>query len=160
VGSKAHTKTSVAAIELSAELEITSRVDEVAQVRRFVRKLCRSLPDGCLHRERISQIELAVTEVVTNVIRHAYEGASDRTIYIAGQVRNGVLSLTFYDRGKRFDPASVPPPCFDGSKSGGFGVYIISQIADEIDYSRDETGRNRTCLKIRLADVQTASRNG
>lgn len=152
-------KAPVVAIELSAELDIKSHVDEVAQVRRFVRKLCRSLPDGCLQQERVSQIELAVTEVVTNVIRHAYEGASDRTIRISGQVRNGVLSLTFYDCGKRFDLAKVPPPCFDGTKSGGFGVYIISQIADEFEYSRDATGRNRTCLKIRLDDMRAASQS-
>src|SRR5262249_60667467 len=45
-----------------------------------------------------------------------------------------------------FDPAMVQPPVFDGSRDGGFGVYIIAHCVDEVRYVRDEQGENCICL--------------
>ena len=48
--------------------------------------------------------------------------------------------------GKPFDPKEARPPSFDGSRDGGFGVYLISQSVDEVCYSRDAAGRN--CISL------------
>jgi anti-sigma B factor antagonist len=35
----------------------------------------------------------------------------------------------------------VAPPAFDGSRQGGFGVYLIKQTVDEVHYFCDARGR-------------------
>jgi anti-sigma regulatory factor (Ser/Thr protein kinase) len=44
------------------------------------------------------------------------------------------------------DPASVPPPAFDGSQESGFGLYLIKQSVDDVRYYRDARGRN--CIAL------------
>ena len=37
-------------------------------------------------------------------------------------------------------PDQVAPPVFDGTREGGFGVYLIRQLVDEVHYTRDSAG--------------------
>ncbi len=129
-----------------AELEISSDLKELARVRAFVRKFCQDLPSPALEEDRSDQLELAVTEAASNVMRHAYRGRTDQRIQIEADAFVDRISLRLYHLGEAFDPEAVRPPAFDGSREGGFGVYIIAQSVDEVRYSRDEQGRNCICL--------------
>ena len=95
------------------------------------------LPDE----ETIDQLELAITEAASNIMRHAYGGRTDRRIQIDAEVFSDRIVLRLHHLGQSFDPAAVRPPAFDGSQEGGFGMYIISQSVDEVRYHRDERGR-------------------
>src|SRR4029078_9331128 len=57
-----------------AELEISSDLNELGRARAFVRAVCRPLPGQALDEESVSQLELAITEAASNVMRHAYRG--------------------------------------------------------------------------------------
>jgi anti-sigma regulatory factor (Ser/Thr protein kinase) len=48
--------------------------------------------------------------------------------------------------GETFDPKAVGPPAFDGSREGGFGVYIVAHSVDEVRHGRDDRGRN--CISL------------
>jgi phosphoserine phosphatase RsbU/P len=133
-----------------AKLEIKNDLIELARVRAFVRNFCEGVPDLPLDNNRINLIELAVTEVTTNIIKHAYGEHTGEQIQINALLLDNKIVLQFYDWGKEFDPKSVPLPVFDGSQSGGFGLHIISHTVDEVVYSRDKKGRNCVCLKIKL----------
>ncbi len=135
-----------------AELTISSDFGQLERVRAFIRDFCRRAGAGTPGDDRICDVELAATEVLTNIIRHAYRGEGRGDIHIRLRLEDGPrLVLTIYDWGGPFDPARVPPPNFDGSRSGGFGLYIIGQLVDELEFSRDPDGRNRTRLKMNLA---------
>ncbi len=135
-----------------AELIIPSDFGQLEQVRRFIRDFCQRAGAGTLGSDRICDVELAATEVLTNIMRHAYRGEGQRDIHIRLRLEDGPrLVLTVYDWGGPFDPAQVPPPDFDGSRSGGFGLYIIGQLVDNLEFSRDPDGRNRTRLEMNLA---------
>ncbi len=134
-----------------AKLEIKNDLIELARVRAFVRNFCEGIPDIALDNNRINLIELAVTEVTTNIIKHAYGEHTGEQIQINALLLDDKIVLQFYDWGKEFDPKSVPLPVFDGSQSGGFGLHIISHTVDEAEYSRDDNGKNCTCLKINLS---------
>ena len=95
-------------------------------------------------------IELAVTEVATNIIRHAYSGRSDALVQVAVRLLPDMFLIEFVDKGKGFNPEEVPHPKFDGSRDGGFGIYIVSQIMDDVVYSRGKDNTNHTRLKILL----------
>ena len=144
-------------LNTQAILEIKSNLKELGRVRFFIRKFCESVPDFLLDSKRIDMLEVAVTEVATNIIRHAYAGRMDEVIQIKAQMEEDKIVLLFYDWGQHgFDPMAVPP-LQDISKmatkdlpEGGMGCYIIAQSVDEVEYSRDQKGKNCACLKIIL----------
>jgi sigma-B regulation protein RsbU (phosphoserine phosphatase) len=127
------------------ELEISSDLKELARARAFVREFCTGLADPPAD-ELIDQLELAVTEAASNVMRHAYGARTDRLIQLVAEAFDDRLVLRLHHLGQSFDPAAVRPPVFDGSQEGGFGMYIISQSVDEVRYYRDERGRN--CISM------------
>ncbi|MCJ7615938.1 MAG: ATP-binding protein, partial [Desulfobacterales bacterium] len=138
------------ALSYESELEINSELKELKRVRAFVREFCENMPETLINRNRINLIELAVTEVTSNIIKHAYNKRDDKQIIINAKASNEEIALLFCDWGKEFDPKSVPPPLFDGSQEGGFGLYIIAHTVDEVEYSRNDKGKNCTCLKFNL----------
>ena len=131
-------------------LEIKSDLNELARVREFTRNFCNHAPAELLDRSRIDLIELAVNEAVVNIIEHAYREAPDKPVRIEAQLSPDQLVFRLYDWGSSFDPAAVPPPAFDGSKDHGFGIYIIDQAVDEVEYTREENGRNCATMTINL----------
>jgi sigma-B regulation protein RsbU (phosphoserine phosphatase) len=138
-------------LSYESQLEINSDLKELKNVRAFVRKFCANVPHYLLDSKRINLIELAATEVTSNIIKHAYNKRDDKQIIINAKVSNEEIALLFCDWGKKFDSKSVKPPVFDGSQEGGFGLYIIAHTVDEVEYSRDDNGKNCTCLKINLS---------
>jgi hypothetical protein len=54
---------------------------------------------------------------------------------------NGVI-LDLYDNGKSFDPNTLPEIDFDEVHTSGYGIHIVRQIMNEMDYSIDENGKN------------------
>jgi anti-sigma regulatory factor (Ser/Thr protein kinase) len=59
------------------------------------------------------------------------------------------------DRGKQFDPRSVPPPDLEADvenrKIGGLGVHLINRLMDEVSYSFDDRSGNTLTMKKRLS---------
>ncbi len=144
-------------LNTEAILEIKSDLKELARLRFFIRKFCESVPDSLLDSKRIDMLEVAVTEVATNIIRHAYAGRIDEVIQIKAQMAEDKIALLFYDWGPQgFDPMAVPPlkdinkMAIKDLPEGGMGCYIIAQSVDEVEYSRDNKGKNCACLKIIL----------
>jgi anti-sigma B factor antagonist len=111
----------------------TSDVSQLAELRRFVSDRVRQAAPG-LPPEWLDQLELALQEAAANVLIHAYQSEPDRPIYAELDVNPDRLALTLTHEGRDFDPAAVPPPDFDGSRTGGFGVHLIQQLMDEVYY--------------------------
>jgi len=139
-------ETEAAAPLAHAELEVSSALSQLVLVREFVERFCRALPPPALTEDRISQLQLAVTEAASNIVRHAYREHAGQPIQLEADAFADHIALRLYHTGESFDPKRVPPPAFDGSREGGFGVYIIAQSVDEVRYFRDERGRNCICL--------------
>lgn len=127
-----------------AEIDISSEPSQLSGVREFVGEFCRA-PQP-LDEESIGQLELAANEAAANIIRHAHQGRSDLRIQIHADSGEDGVTLRFYYGGEEFDPAHAPPPAFDGSREGGFGVYMITKCVDQVQYSREIDGTNCICL--------------
>ncbi len=135
------------------ELRIKSDLKELANVRNFIREFCMKIPDQLITVDRIFRIELAANEATANIIKHAYHGKTDKFIQIVIETSETQITVNFFDNGDVFDTEAIQQPMFDGSKDGGFGVYIIADCVDDVKYSRDKKGRNCTCLKINFSGV-------
>lgn len=115
-----------------------SDLRELARIRQWVNDLwMRWAPKG--HSESgLYRLVLAINEVASNVMRHAYGGDASQRIRIRASVQGTVFRLELAHTGEPFDPESKPSPAFDGSQDGGFGVYIIENSVDGIVYSRND----------------------
>jgi serine/threonine-protein kinase RsbW len=88
----------------------------------------------------VEAVALAVTEAVTNVVKHAYEpGAADRAIWLRGSVADGLLEIRVSDRGLGFR---------ESAHSGlGVGLSIIADMSAELDIDQSPAG---TALRMRF----------
>lgn len=89
------------------------------------RAVIRAFSEPYLHDpQRRSDIGLAVTEAVTNVVRHAYPRVPGR-FQLTAVVDDGRVVVGIRDRGVGFAPTPQPDPGL------GVGMRVMHQLADE-----------------------------
>jgi len=98
------------------------------------------------------QMELATSEIITNVIKHAYD-------QLTGEIRGQItlmldkLQLDIYDDGNPFDfTSSIPKTTLGELKESGFGLSIVRQLTDELTYSPSTPDGNHWRL-VKSSDV-------
>jgi serine/threonine-protein kinase RsbW len=96
-----------------------------------------------------AQIALAVDEATTNVIEHAYRGASDRDIELRFDPRPDEFRVEIVDSGEMVDPRAVPRVDLDRyareRRTGGLGVHLMEKIMDSVTFRRSRR-KNVCCL--------------
>jgi serine/threonine-protein kinase RsbW len=99
--------------------------------------------------EDILDTQLAVEEVITNVIVHGYRG-SEGSIGITGRQADNCIEIVVTDQAPPFDPLSIPEPDLeadvDERRIGGLGIYLLKQVMDDVSY-RFENGSNILTMK-------------
>jgi serine/threonine-protein kinase RsbW len=104
--------------------------------------------------EEISRLELAVDEACTNVVRHAYGCDASKSYTISCTIEPGVFTVDVLDRGKPFDPGTLPEPDLkaplENRPIGGLGIYLIRKLVDEMSYSVEPDGLKRLRMVKRL----------
>ncbi len=88
--------------------------------------------------EDIYDLKLAITEAITNAIRHARVD----TIRIEYRIRPSEVEITVVDAGDGFD---VENPNTNPDELGGFGLDVIRNLVDEVAL---ESGGSGTSLKM------------
>jgi serine/threonine-protein kinase RsbW len=85
-----------------------------------------------LSEELLADLKLALTEAVSNSVRHAYADGRG-FVSIAYELSGNALAVEVVDDGKGFDPER--PPALEGEEltEGGLGIAIIRTIADEFE---------------------------
>jgi serine/threonine-protein kinase RsbW len=119
--------------------EYEGNLRQLASMRAFVREVCQA---ESAEKELILRLELALTEAASNIIRHSFEGQAQQSITLTVEGNDEQVSVTLLHAGKPFDPESAAEPAFDGSREGGFGLYLMGKCADEVHYGQDEQGRS------------------
>ncbi|MFP4194398.1 MAG: SpoIIE family protein phosphatase [Desulfobacterales bacterium] len=145
-----HPEYSTKAVEKQG-LKVESRLENLKKVRSFIRGFCELHAAGRLDELRISQVEVAATEVVANIIKHGLDQEPGHFIDICAEAFADRIEVEFTDQGRPFDPQNIQPPVLDGTRENGMGCYLISQFVDNISYTRDDkTGSNCARIKIML----------
>jgi len=121
---------------------LDSDLQELARARRFVFDSARRLTNKKMPEESIFKLQLALTEVITNIVKHSYHNEKGNRIEVVAESFANGIQLIIHHWGESFEPASIPPPVFDGSSESGFGLYIISKCVDFVGYSTDKKNRN------------------
>jgi len=139
--------------ERPIRLTIFSSPTHLAVVRGAVEGLCRSIgfDDGC-----ITHVVMSVDEALSNVIRHAYNGADDQPIEIEldwADAQPGVR-ISIRDRGLAVDPGSFGPRGPSGLSPGGLGLHIMTECMDCLEYRPAEGGGTVLTMIKRLEPVR------
>lgn len=107
-----------------------------------------------------SKIALAVDEALSNIIRHGYDKAFDKPIWLGispvkptKQAIGGIV-ITIEDEAKQVEPCNMKGRELDDIRPGGLGVHIIHEVMDEVRYEK------RTASGMRLVMTKLAPRPG
>jgi serine/threonine-protein kinase RsbW len=111
-----------------------------------VRQVYQEVPPAVRDEEGAWQLELAVNEAASNIMRHAYHGRTDQQIQVYADVFGDRIRFRLVHWGSAFEPTPAALPAFDGVREGGFGLYLIDQLVDEVRYAGDAHGRQEVCL--------------
>jgi len=75
----------------------------------------------------IINLGLIITEIISNSVKHAFNGVKEGIITIELIKKNDFYSLNVRDNGKGL------PDSFDVNKTGTLGMYLISSLVTQID---------------------------
>jgi sigma-B regulation protein RsbU (phosphoserine phosphatase) len=117
----------------------------LSEIRSFVRAFFENLPGGPPSGNMSTEIELAVVEAATNIMRHAY-GDAPGELEITACAFKDRLEISLRDWGRAFVPGPVRLPASIEGHAGGFGLYIISETMDNVEYGQNNDGSNVVTL--------------
>lgn len=134
----------------TVELTLPARLESLAVLEACITALLSQEPDLSDRDARTFEVVLAVHETCTNIIEHAYRDTPGRmqvALTFLDDPRR--LEVTVHDTGETFDLSEVQPPNLDEAQTGGYGLFLIHHLMDEVVYS-PERGNNRWRLLKRL----------
>ncbi len=132
-------------------LIIISRTENLSKVRDFINY--QALNAG-FNSGDVQDIILAVDEAVTNIIKHSYSFDPEGEIKIEIEIKDDEFIITITDKGKSFNPASVPEPDIrkyqKEHRVGGFGLYLMKKFMDDVSYTSIPDNYNKVTLKKKI----------
>jgi anti-sigma regulatory factor (Ser/Thr protein kinase) len=126
--------TSVDPLTQVQAIRVPPRTESVPKVRRTI---VDDLTERGLSEETIDEVELVVTELLTNAIRHA-PPLADGTLRVRWKVRFEVVEVEVTDGGGPTEPRPAPRAVWAPS---GRGLRIVRALAHEWGVTEDRGSR-------------------
>jgi len=137
-------------------LRIGSGFDEAREARRW---LAGRIDAAGFSGEDFAECLLAFGEALSNVVRHAYRGETGRPIEIEVRAHADLVRIVIRD----WAPTAFTPqtgrkaPAPEDLAEGGYGLYLIQRLMDELRFVRTPEGANEIhLLKTRTMDRRSA----
>lgn len=134
-------------------LHIAAELNNLSVIRRFVQEKGALLQADS---DTISDVVLAVDEIVNNIIVHGYRNQGGM-IEVAVNRLNNRLVVRLRDQAPAFDPTTRPMPDInlplEKRPLGGMGVYLVMELMDKVSYSATSDGGNELVLEKRIASA-------
>jgi len=139
------------------ELLVTSALAELGRVRGFVRQFVHEHLDPDSVETSLWQLELAVTEAASNIMRHAYKGRADGQVRVELELTGSRIVLRLCHRGEPFDPGEAKKLELEGPSEGSMGRYIMQECLDGVRYYQNDRGEQCVELSKELKGTGTFS---
>jgi sigma-B regulation protein RsbU (phosphoserine phosphatase) len=135
--------------EKSRALRLRSDLAEVPRADHWLRAVCRELD---VSPEAGHDFQIALEEVLVNVVRHGYGEGAAGEIEVRAQAAGEALRLEVRDRARPFNLLEQDPPPLDAlpheRPEGGLGCHLVRRLMDRVAYAYEE-GENRLVLERR-----------
>jgi serine/threonine-protein kinase RsbW len=97
--------------------------------------------------DTMADLKLALTEAVSNSVRHAYGSSGDGCVDVRYDLHPDRLHIEVIDDGAGFDPERPGPVDGEELSEGGLGIAIIRSIADDFEL-RSSPGERGSTLRF------------
>jgi serine/threonine-protein kinase RsbW len=105
-------------------------------------------------------VQVALDEILANIVGHAYEGRTDGVIDLRFAATGAAIEVTIWDDGPPWNPLALAEPDttapLERRRPGGLGVHLVRRLMQGARYAR-ENGRNRLVL---VRSLGSASADG
>ena len=127
---------------------IENEVEELPNLAEKIEKLGESWD---LSQAITMNVNLVMEEALSNIIFYAFNDKNKHEIEIYVSIKKNKLTITFKDDGVPFNPLSQQKPDINLSAEerpvGGLGIFLMSQIMDEMHYNRQKNKNILTLAK-------------
>ena len=122
---------------MKRELTFKNEEQELNRVAEFMEGVCDELQ---LDMHVAMKIQVAMEEMVTNVIFYAYPEGTTADITLTAESDGKEVTFVLSDTGKPFDPTAKEDADLDVNpmdrEQGGMGILIVKNIMNEVSYER------------------------
>jgi serine/threonine-protein kinase RsbW len=140
-------------VERIIELRLPSRLGYEKVAMDTASSLARRMGFGA---ERVEALRTAIAEAVTNAIEHGNEHDSDMRVLVMLTARPDELVVSVADQGrKQLDREQTRPTpriedAFTKQDKGGWGIWLIRELMDEVEFTTAPSGGNQVRMVIHL----------
>lgn len=131
------------------KIVLQNDVHQVPKLNAFVKDI--AARNG-LEKSAARRLQLAIEEVVVNIMDYAYSPGIAGDIVIEAFCNEKRMKFVVSDEGMAFDPTAVKTPdlsqCVEDRPIGGLGIQLTRQMVDSLNYERID-GRNILTLRIK-----------
>lgn len=103
-------------------------------------------------KKNVFDLQLAVDEAFTNIIKHAYSYDENQDVIILMRQEEHKLIVSLTDKGKSFNIDTYQKPNVKSriklKKRGGVGVFLMTQLMDEVTYDKQNGSNIITMAKL------------
>ena len=122
---------------MKEQLTFKNEEQELNRVAEFMEGVCDELQ---LDMHLAMKIQVAMEEMVTNVIFYAYPPGTSADITLTAESDGKEVTFVLSDTGKPFDPTAKEDADLDVNpmdrEQGGMGILIVKNIMNEVSYER------------------------
>src|SRR5512147_2217645 len=121
-------------------IHIKSRLSGVGVMTEQLDKMCKQWN---INSDVAFSMNLALEEIVTNIINHGYGGREEYDITIRFSLEKHNLRIQIKDSAPEFNPLNVKEPddlgkSLDDRHVGGLGIHLVRKFTDDIHYRRSK----------------------
>lgn len=100
----------------------------------------------------VRQLELALDEIITNIVSYGYADGTEHLIRIDVGVDGGRITAVVEDDGLAFNPLERAAPdttaAIEDREVGGLGIHLVRELMDHVRYDRVGTSNRLTMVKM------------
>ena len=101
----------------------------------------------------VFELNLALEEILTNVISYGYDDSDEHEILIRLSCKGEEITAEVEDDGRPFNPLEAAEPDTDKPLEersvGGLGIHLVRKLMDDVEYKRQQ-GKNLLAMKKRI----------
>jgi anti-sigma regulatory factor (Ser/Thr protein kinase) len=113
-------------------IRIANRIEEMNLLANKVEAFGR---DNGLPQSAVNDLNVALDEIIINVISYGYSDAAEHTIEVALSYDGTDITAIVTDDGKPFDPLQASPPKLGTNlktrRVGGLGIHFVRNLMDQ-----------------------------
>jgi serine/threonine-protein kinase RsbW len=141
----------------SQTLELRSDMRQVALLSDWVDQFANEIS---LAADRRGELQVALEEVVINVIKHGFGADTSRSLTVTLTANEDFVSAEVIDDAAAYNPLARPEIDTDlpleSRAIGGLGVHMVKQLMESVTYER-RAAQNVLTLRCHRASLATAA---